>query len=208
MSTTQTPTPTVCKAQPLPARSLHWIVFVFFAAFGAICVTFPLAMLRVSGMEKFRGFHVKSLPVGERIVAENGNLQQPSPQPTAASSESQKMSDRVANAQTSTTPNFVVNPEIKAIKNSDNIPIQSETVSFETRLKSEDCAMAQPFSDDLTYVRSQPDADADIILGIPEGHPMVMLSNKDVFVEVELPDGTQGWIYDDRWVSCDNFEQS
>jgi hypothetical protein len=48
--------------RPLPARKMHKIVFAFMGLFAAIAVTYPIAMWRVSQMDKFRGFHVKSLP--------------------------------------------------------------------------------------------------------------------------------------------------
>lgn len=51
----------VSSSQPLPARKMHKIVFAFMGLFTAIAVTYPIAMWRVSQMDKFRGFHVKSL---------------------------------------------------------------------------------------------------------------------------------------------------
>jgi hypothetical protein len=59
MSTSQTTT--IDKVKPLPAQAMHPIVCALLAVFGAISITYPIAMFRVSNMEKFRGFHVKSL---------------------------------------------------------------------------------------------------------------------------------------------------
>jgi hypothetical protein len=180
----------VASAQPLPSQYLHWIVFVFLAAFGAICITFPIAMLRVSGMEKFRGFHVKSFPLESQMASSEGSSQSPTAQAqnVTASSEPNKLQNEVAISETIKLQEVEYSPV--------------EKISFEERLKSENCGMAQPTPDDLTYVRSQPDPDADIIVGVPEGKPMMMMSNKDVFIQVELPDGTQGWVYEDRIIPC------
>jgi hypothetical protein len=180
----------VAGSQALPAQSLHWIVFVFLAAFGAICITFPIAMLRVSGMEKFRGFHVKSLPLESQMASSEGSSQSPIAQNVTASFEPKKLQNEMASSETIKFQEVEYSP--------------IEKISFEERLKSENCGMAQPTPDDLTYVRSQPDPDADIIVGVPEGKPMMMMSNKDVFIQVKLPDGTQGWVYEDRIVFC-NF---
>jgi hypothetical protein len=46
----------------LPAQKMHKIVFAFIGIFTLFAVTYPIAMWRVSQMDKFRGFHVKSLP--------------------------------------------------------------------------------------------------------------------------------------------------
>jgi hypothetical protein len=48
--------------KPLPAQKMHKIVFAFVGIFALFAVTYPIAMWRVSQMDKFRGFHVKSLP--------------------------------------------------------------------------------------------------------------------------------------------------
>lgn len=49
--------------KPLPAREMHKIVLIMMGVFSLMAITFPTAMMRVSQMEKFRGFHVKSLPL-------------------------------------------------------------------------------------------------------------------------------------------------
>jgi hypothetical protein len=49
--------------KPLPAREMHKIVLAMVGVFGLIAITYPMAMMRVSQMEKFRGYHVKSLPI-------------------------------------------------------------------------------------------------------------------------------------------------
>ncbi|WP_019499702.1 hypothetical protein [Pseudanabaena sp. PCC 6802] len=59
----------VSSLQPLPARKMHKIVFAFMGLFTAIAVTYPIAMWRVSQMDKFRGFHVKSLSDNLRAPA-------------------------------------------------------------------------------------------------------------------------------------------
>ncbi len=52
----------VSSPKPLPAQKMHKIVFAFVGIFTLIAVTYPIAMWRVSQMDKFRGSHVKSLP--------------------------------------------------------------------------------------------------------------------------------------------------
>ena len=64
--------------KPLPAQKMHKIVFAFVGIFVSIAVTYPIAMWRVSQMDKFRGSHVKSLP---------DNLAQPLSQVTGAKVE-------------------------------------------------------------------------------------------------------------------------
>lgn len=65
----------VNSPKPLPAQKMHKIVFAFVGIFTLFAVTYPIAMWRVSQMDKFRGFHVKSLP---------DNLAQPVNQVTGA----------------------------------------------------------------------------------------------------------------------------
>ncbi|TRU33752.1 MAG: hypothetical protein EWV50_19790 [Microcystis aeruginosa Ma_MB_F_20061100_S20] len=51
---------------PLSGK-MHDIVWILVGVFGLFAITFPLAMWRVSNMEKFQGSHVKSLVVeGEK----------------------------------------------------------------------------------------------------------------------------------------------
>ena len=49
------------KGKPLPAREMHKFVLVCVGVFTLVCVTYPIAMWRVTKMEKFRGIYVKSL---------------------------------------------------------------------------------------------------------------------------------------------------
>ena len=48
------------KNKPLPAKEMHKIVWVGVGVLTFFFVTYPIAMWRVSQMEKFRGSHVKS----------------------------------------------------------------------------------------------------------------------------------------------------
>ena len=48
------------KTKPLPAREMHKFVWVGVGLFTLACVTYPIAMWRVTQMEKFRGIYVKS----------------------------------------------------------------------------------------------------------------------------------------------------
>jgi hypothetical protein len=49
------------EPQPPSPKSMHRIVWSFIAIFVACGVTYPIAIARVSQMEKFKGSHVKSL---------------------------------------------------------------------------------------------------------------------------------------------------
>ena len=62
-------------AKPIPAQEMHKIVFTLVGVFTLIVVTYPIAMFRVSDMEKFRGYHVKSLTL-EYTPAEQKTPQQ------------------------------------------------------------------------------------------------------------------------------------
>jgi hypothetical protein len=44
----------------IPVKRMHQIVWSLVAVFTACAVTFPIAMVRVSQMEKFKGSHLKS----------------------------------------------------------------------------------------------------------------------------------------------------
>ena len=52
----------ISPPKPLPAQKMHKIVLAFIGIFTLVAVTYPISMWRVSQMDKFRGFHVKSLP--------------------------------------------------------------------------------------------------------------------------------------------------
>ncbi|NJK48081.1 hypothetical protein HC931_07765 [Candidatus Gracilibacteria bacterium] len=49
------------QSKPIPAQKMHSIVFALMGVFGLMALTYPIAMFRVSNMEKFQGYHVKSL---------------------------------------------------------------------------------------------------------------------------------------------------
>ncbi|TAE67366.1 MAG: hypothetical protein EAZ86_17100 [Oscillatoriales cyanobacterium] len=51
------------KSKPLPAREMHKFVWGCVGVFTLVCVTYPIAMWRVTQMEKFRGIYVKSLTI-------------------------------------------------------------------------------------------------------------------------------------------------
>lgn len=64
------------QIKPFPSRELHKIVWVKVGVFFLFAITFPLAMIRVSQMEKFRGFHVKSLTMDlKKLSGESVNLE-------------------------------------------------------------------------------------------------------------------------------------
>lgn len=49
------------KQSPVSPLEMHKIVFILLGVFVACGVSFPIAMWRVSRMESFPGFHVRSL---------------------------------------------------------------------------------------------------------------------------------------------------
>ncbi|WP_404787363.1 hypothetical protein [Altericista sp. CCNU0014] len=49
------------KVKPIPAQSMHKIVWICLGVLALFSITTPTAMMRVSRMEKFKGSHVKSL---------------------------------------------------------------------------------------------------------------------------------------------------
>ncbi len=51
------------ESKPLPPQNLHKFIWILVGVFTLMVGTFPLAMWRVSQMENFRGYHVKSVPV-------------------------------------------------------------------------------------------------------------------------------------------------
>jgi hypothetical protein len=48
-------------------KEMHKIVWILLGVFGLIAVSFPTALWRVSQMEKFKGFHVKSYPLEGKV---------------------------------------------------------------------------------------------------------------------------------------------
>ncbi len=61
------------KSKPLPAREMHKFVWVGVGLFTLVCVTYPIAMWRVTQMEKFRGIYVKSLTIEGKDPAKKGD---------------------------------------------------------------------------------------------------------------------------------------
>ncbi|MCP2730172.1 hypothetical protein [Limnofasciculus baicalensis] len=48
-------------------REMHKIVWILLGVFTLFAATFPTALWRVSQMDKFKGFHVKSLSVEGKL---------------------------------------------------------------------------------------------------------------------------------------------
>ncbi len=76
------------KSKPLPAREMHKFVSVCVGVFTLVCVTYPIAMWRVTQMEKFRGIYVKSLTIEGKDPAkkEDANVVAKVAEPAIASS--------------------------------------------------------------------------------------------------------------------------
>ena len=49
--------------QPLPRQQMHKIVFSLMGVFALVALSYPLAMFRVSRMEKFRDFGLHLQPL-------------------------------------------------------------------------------------------------------------------------------------------------
>ncbi len=83
------------KSKPLPAREMHKFVSVCVGVFTLVCVTYPIAMWRVTQMEKFRGIYVKSLTIEGKDPAKvaDAKVAKPaiaSPAPSALAVDSTK----------------------------------------------------------------------------------------------------------------------
>lgn len=48
-------------------KEMHKIVWILLGVFSLFAVTFPTALWRVSQMDKFKDFHVKSFPLEGKI---------------------------------------------------------------------------------------------------------------------------------------------
>ncbi|MGK7954397.1 MAG: hypothetical protein AB4063_03910 [Crocosphaera sp.] len=51
------------RLQPLPPQKMHKIVFYLMGVFSLIALTYPLAMFRVSRMEKFSEYRFHGQPL-------------------------------------------------------------------------------------------------------------------------------------------------
>ncbi|QYX33530.1 hypothetical protein [Sphaerospermopsis torques-reginae] len=67
----QTQIKTTVGQERISSQALHKYVFVLLGIFTLIAATYPTAMMRVSQMEKFKGFHVKSLPIEGKSYSES-----------------------------------------------------------------------------------------------------------------------------------------
>ncbi|MEG3846429.1 hypothetical protein QT971_04140 [Microcoleus sp. herbarium19] len=72
------------KNKPLPAKEMHKIVWISMGVLTLFFVTFPIAMWRVSQMEKFRGSQVKSWTI-EGKKPDNAVASKPAEPATASS---------------------------------------------------------------------------------------------------------------------------
>jgi type II secretory pathway component PulF len=62
------------QVRKVSSRKMHDIVWILVGVFGLFAITFPLAMWRVSNMEKFQGSHVKSLPVAGEVNRKSSRI--------------------------------------------------------------------------------------------------------------------------------------
>jgi hypothetical protein len=59
----QTQTTENTSKEKILGRDLHKYIWLLVGVFALLTVTYPTSMMRVSQKEKFKGFHVKSLPI-------------------------------------------------------------------------------------------------------------------------------------------------
>ncbi|HCQ23462.1 MAG: hypothetical protein ACK513_09215 [Aphanizomenon sp.] len=59
----QTQTTENTSKEKISGRDLHKYIWLLVGVFALLTVTYPTSMMRVSQKEKFKGFHVKSLPI-------------------------------------------------------------------------------------------------------------------------------------------------
>lgn len=67
--TVTTPHPVKPTAKRVSAQDMHKIVLTLVGVFVLVALSYPIAMLRVANMEKFRGLHVKPLTATYQPVA-------------------------------------------------------------------------------------------------------------------------------------------
>ncbi|MGL5082272.1 MAG: hypothetical protein ACRC8A_12375 [Microcoleaceae cyanobacterium] len=95
--------------KPIPAKDMHKIVFAMLGVFLLAAITYPIAMFRVSGMEKFLGFHVKSWDTANQLTPSEAKLAttastspatQPATQPVAPGTASVSSSPLASDVKT------------------------------------------------------------------------------------------------------------
>jgi hypothetical protein len=64
------------STEKISTQRMHQIVWSFIAVFTACAVTFPVAMMRVSQMDKFKGSHIKSWTERGTSIASVGRTAQ------------------------------------------------------------------------------------------------------------------------------------
>jgi serine/threonine protein kinase, bacterial len=75
-------------------------------------------------------------------------------------------------------------------------------VDFSSKVKSDLCRLAAPTDLPATRVRSQPQRDAKIQVSLPKGTKVVYLAEKDDFFQIEMANGSTGWVYNNQVTGC------
>lgn len=65
----QTQTTENTSKEKILGRDLHKYIWLLVGVFALLTVTYPTSMMRVSQKEKFKGFHVKSLPIESKYYS-------------------------------------------------------------------------------------------------------------------------------------------
>jgi len=73
---------------------------------------------------------------------------------------------------------------------------------FARDIQSDLCRIATPTDLPSTRVRSQPQRNAKIQANLPRGTKVIFLAEQDAFVQIELPDRSTGWVYNNQVNSC------
>ncbi len=93
---------------------------------------------------------------------------------------------------------YVKNPSAPGKKTDEFAKLLSE--------KPDLCRIVSPTqgNNDNARVRNQPVREAETIKILNKGEKILYLSEKDAFVEIKLPDGTQGWIFNNQIQPCNS----
>jgi hypothetical protein len=67
----QTQTTENTSKEKILGRNLHKYIWLLVGVFSLLTVTYPTSMMRVSQKEKFKGFHVKSLPAESKYYSDS-----------------------------------------------------------------------------------------------------------------------------------------
>jgi len=96
--------------------------------------------------------------------------------------------------QTTTTPEVSPSPEVTPIPQTDSAPLQPEQ-----------CCIISPTVGKNVRVFSQPSKDTFTGKRIPKGTKVSFMEEENGFLQVQLPDKSQGWVFNDQIHPCNTY---